>query len=99
MPRFEIITASEAKLKSASAKTAEVVQEYLVYIGRLGAGQAGRLLPSTGETVRAVRRRLGTAARMAGKDLVIKRAGDEIYFWVKERKRGTGRRGRPRKNP
>ena len=97
MPRFDVITTNEAKLKSATGKTADLIKEYLGYIEQLGAGKAGRLAPSPGETARAVQRRLGAAAKMGGKSLVIKRAGDEVLFWTKERGTGLRRRGRPRK--
>ena len=97
MPRFDVITTGEAKLKTATAKTADLIKEYRGYIEQLGAGKAGRLLPSLGETARAVRRRLGAAAKISGKSLVIKRAGDEVLFWAKERGTGLRRRGRPRK--
>ena len=52
MPKFEAIPLSEAKLKSATDKRAQITQEYLVYIEELQAGQAGRLQPAEGETVR-----------------------------------------------
>ena len=97
MPRFDGITTNEAKLKSASGKTADLIKEYLGYIEQLEAGKAGRLAPSPGETARAVQRRLGAAAKLGGKSLVIKRAGDEVLFWAKERGTGLRRRGRPRK--
>ncbi len=40
-----------------------------------------------------------TEAKVAGKDLTIKRVGDEIYFWAKSQSEGSSkRRGRrPRK--
>ena len=41
-----------------------------------------------------VRRRLTTAAKQMGKDLVTKRVGDEVYFWPKPPARRRGRRPR-----
>ena len=46
-------------------------------------GQAGRLLIADDEIVTIIRRRLVTTARLMGKELVIKRSGDELYFWLK----------------
>ena len=93
MPTFELMSQREAELKAATGRRAEITREYLGYVSQLEPGQAGCLRPSEGETVAAVRRRLGTAARLDGKELTIKRTGDSIYFWVKAR-----RRGRPRKS-
>ena len=85
MPRFELVPIDEATLKTATGKRAEVAREYLGYIDRLEEGQAGRLQASEGETTAAIRRRLGAAAKLAGKDLVIRRSNEEVYFWVQER--------------
>ena len=43
-----------------------------------------------------VRRRLGAAAKLAETKLVIKRVGEEVYFWVAEEapKRRASRRPR-----
>ena len=60
-------------------------------------GQAGRLVPGEGERVTTVRRRLGAAAKLSGKELVIKRVGEEVYFWSSEKASGQHSRGRPRK--
>jgi hypothetical protein len=101
VPKFDLVSKNEAVMKTASGKAGEAIREYLGYIAKLSdSGQAGRLQVMPSESARAVRRRLGTAAKLAGRSLVIKRAGDEIYFWVKTRgRRATGlRRGRPRKN-
>jgi hypothetical protein len=91
MPSFERVKLAEAKLRTVSGKRARIIQEYVAYIEQLGQGEAGKLQPSEGENVAAVRRRLGAAARGAGISLTIKRAGDEVYFWVE-------RRGRPKKS-
>ena len=52
------------------------------YIGQLEAGQAGKLIPDEGETTAAIRRRLGAAAELLGKSLVVNRLGDVVYFWA-----------------
>lgn len=99
MPRFQLMPVDEALMKASTGKRALINREYLGYIERLEAGQAGHLEVSAGETVGGIRRRLSAAAKAAGKDLTIKRAGDAIFFWVKGQEAGTAsrRRGRPRK--
>ena len=93
MPQLEVVSRSEAELKTTGTARAEVLREYLNFIEGLGSGEAGRLQAKEGETLRTVRRRLGDAGRLGGKDLVIKKDGQVIYFWLKS----TGKRGRPRK--
>ena len=96
MPTFEIVSQPDAELKTAVEKRAKILSEYLSFVEQLKAGQAGRLSASEGETIGAVRKRIGAAAKLAGKGLVIKRVGEEIFSWAKP---GTGkRRGRPRKS-
>ncbi len=98
MPKLDIVPIEEAKVKSASeGKRAQILQEYLGYIDQLKSGEAGRLVAGAGETTATVRRRIGAAASAAGKNLTIRRAGDEVYFWTAERRRsanGRRRRGR-----
>ncbi len=102
MPKLDIVSIEEARAKTASEsasvrKRAQILQEYLGYIDQLTKGQAGRLVAGAGETTATVRRRIGAAARAAGKNLTIRRAGDEVYFWAVERRRaanGRRRRGR-----
>ena len=97
MPNFEMVPLDEAVIKSATGKRAQIIKEYVGYIEQLKGGRAGRLQPSTGESVGAVRRRLGAAAKVTGKGLTIKRIGDEVYFWVHPRGKAAPRRsGRPR---
>ncbi len=98
MPKFALIPIEEAMMKSATGKRAQRAQEYLGYVEQLGEGQAGRLQAAEGESVGAVRRRLGAAAKLAGKNLTMKRVGDEVYFWVKKEAATKRRRGRPRKD-
>lgn len=97
MPTFEVISLQEAQLQSArSGKRGAITQEYERYIERLEPGKAGKLTIGEGETSAAIKRRLGAVAKLTGKTLVVKRVGDDIYFWQEETKR---RRGRPRKTP
>ena len=87
MPTFDQVPLQEAMLKTATGKTAQITREYLNYIEELTEGQAGRLQPGEGESVATVRRRLGVAAKLSGKDITIKRQGDEVYFWVQQEPR------------
>ncbi len=97
MPKFDIVSIEEVRVTSASeAKRAQILQEYRGYIDQLKSGQAGRLVAGAGETTATVRRRLGAAARAGRKNLTIKRAGDEVYFWSERRRAPNGRRRRGR---
>ena len=92
MPNLEIVSVQEAMTQTATGRRAKITQEYLGYIGKLQPGQAGMLKGSEEESATAIRRRLGSAAKLAGIDLTIKRKDDDVYFWLPPRKRG-----RPRK--
>ena len=97
MPKLDIVPMEEARGKTATESAsvrmrAQILQEYLGYIDQLKGGQAGRLVASAGETTATVRRRLGDAGRAGGKNITIRRAGDEVYFWVERRRSGNGRR-------
>ena len=87
MPTFDQVPLQEAKLKTATGKTAQITKQYLDFIEQLTEGQAGRLQPSEGESLATVRRRLGVAAKLSGKDITIKRQGNEVYFWVRQEQR------------
>ena len=95
MPKVETMSIDEAKAKSTTGKRAQILQEYLGYMEQLEQGKACKLTPGEGESVGMIRRRVGAAARASGKDVVIKRAGDEVYFWLKGKPRQ--RRGGSRK--
>ena len=87
MPTFDQVPLQEAMLKTATGKTAQITKEYLGYIEQLTEGQAGKLQPGEDESLATVRRRLGVAAKLSGKDIVIKRQGNEVYFWVQQEPR------------
>ena len=98
MPTFETVPLSDAEIRTATGKRAVQMQEYLGYVAQLEGGQAGKLQAAEGETAASVRRRLGAAAKLSGKDIVIKRAGEEIYFWLRDdTAKTTRRRGRARR--
>jgi len=83
MPDFEVVSLDQARLKTANGRQGKIVKQYSGYIERLVEGQAGRLKVAEDEIVTTIRRRLVTTARLMGKELVIKRSGDELYFWSK----------------
>ncbi len=89
MPTFDQVPLQEAMLKTATGKTAQITKEYLGYIEQLTEGQAGRLQPGEDESMATVRRRLGIAANISGKDITIKRQGNEVYFWVQQEPRDS----------
>ena len=96
MPKFELLPLSAAQAQSATGKRAQVNQEYLTYIEQLKAGEAGSLEAlGEGETLTAIRRRLTSAAKLAGKQLVVRRTPERVYFWLAKgndgRRRGRGR--------
>ncbi len=82
MPQFETVTLQEAKLKTTTGRTARYASQYIEYIQQLTDGQAGKLQATEDEKITTIRRRLTIAANLLGKELTIKRMGDEIYFWI-----------------
>ncbi len=101
MPTFDQVPLQEAILKTVTgkSKTAQITQEYLSYIEQLTEGQAGRLQPGESESVATLRRRLGVAAKLSGKDIIIKRQGNEVYFWVQQEPRPRRRLRRSQSAP
>jgi hypothetical protein len=93
MPKLDVVPISEAKIRTPGRSRAEALREYIEFIEQLGDDQACRIQPSPGETQRTTMRRLGDAGRLSDKNLVIKKDGEAIYFWVKP----PPKRGRPRK--
>ena len=81
MPTFESVPRSEAELQSASGPRAAFMREYIGYIERITAGEAGRLRAGPDESLAAIRRRLGAAAKYLGREITIKRTEDALYFW------------------
>ena len=94
MPHFHLVPLEEAeRLSATNSRRQQMLQEYASFVSRVGNGQAGKLTPSDSETPMAVRRRLTSAAKQLGKNIVSRREGDVVYFWIKP---ATRRRGRPR---
>ena len=96
MPKFEVISQTKAEMDSATGKRAEIMNEYLGYLNQLKDGEAGKLeVSDESESPTALRRRIGKAAEFAGKDIVIKRKDEAIYFWLGS---GARRQRRQRKS-
>ena len=82
MPTLELVSLRDAQLElSLSGKSGAIMRQYVDYITQLEPGRAGKLTPEAGETTASVRRRLGAAAQLLGKSLVVKRQGSVIFFW------------------
>ena len=96
MPNFDVVPLQEARLKTATGRRGQFLQQYADYIQQLPEGQAGKLQATEDEKVSSIRRRITVAADALGKKLTIKRMGDEIYFWAEtsqdEKPRRRGRR-------
>ena len=98
MPTLELVSLQEARLElSLTGKRGVMMRQYMDYIGQLGTSQAGKLIHDEGETTAAIRRRLGAAAELLGKSLVVNRLGDVVYFWEESSGSAPRRRGRRRK--
>ena len=76
MPTLELVSRQQAQLElSLSGKRGAMMRQYMEYINQLESDGAGRLTPDEGETTAALRRRLGTAAKLLGKNIVTARQG------------------------
>jgi hypothetical protein len=102
MPEFTTVSVTEAKLRTLSGRQKTFMNEYVDYIHQLHQGQAGKLRIREQENHATVSRRLVSATQALGINLIIKRSGENIYFWREERgeeqprsKRRYTRRGRP----
>jgi hypothetical protein len=102
MPEFTTVSVTEATLQTSSGRQKRYLHEYIDYITTLPKGQAGKLSTGEEEKHTTIRRRLGVAAKTLGIALIIKRSGNDLYFWREdggeEQPRTTRRytrRGRP----
>jgi hypothetical protein len=94
MPEFEIVD-----LRAAQSQ-GKYLSEYSAYIQQIPQGQAGKLRLLEQENPTTIRKRLGVAAQALGVTLVIKRSGQDLYFWIEQpvkpaaAERAQRRRGR-----
>ena len=91
MPKFDLLPMDPTVGAFANPKKAQIAKEYLSYIDQLKPGHMGKLRPTEGETLLAVRKRLGVAARLSKKPLEVKQMKGEVYFWLRSG-RNRGRR-------
>src|SRR5918996_5963009 len=84
MPEFAVISVQEAQLRTLSGRQAQYINQYAGYIQQLAPGQAGKLHVSEQEKPLTIRRRLVVAAQMLGINLIIKRSGQDVYFWQED---------------
>jgi hypothetical protein len=81
MPEFTTISVKEATLQTSSGRQKRYLREYIDYITTLPKDQAGKLSTGEEEKPTTIRRRLGVAAKTLGIPLIIKRSGNDVYFW------------------
>ena len=85
MPKFELIRKQEAvETANHSSKRGKILALYDFFINQLNEGKAGRLQPSQGETIQAIRRRLNAAAKLSGRKLTIRTVNEDVFFWIDE---------------
>jgi hypothetical protein len=81
MPEFTTVSLKEAKVQTTSGRQGRYLHEYIDYLTNLPKGQAGRLRIEAEEIPATIRRRLGVAAKTLGIPVIIKRSGNDVYFW------------------
>ena len=81
MPEFTTISVQEAQIRTIPGRRGTFINEYADYIHQLPKGQAGRLRGGESENPMAMRRRLAGAAKAMHIPLIIKRSGNDVYFW------------------
>lgn len=97
MPNFELVPLDEAEQNTKLVgKRGTIMREYIGYIEQLEEGHAGKLQGNEDETTAAIRRRLGAAAKYLGKELMVQRVEDQVYFW-EEGSPGAPKRRRRRR--
>jgi hypothetical protein len=95
MPEFTTVSVTEAKLQTTSGRQGRYLHEYIDYLTNLTKGQAGKLSVGEEEKHNTIRRRLGVAAKTLGIPLIIKRSGNDVYFW---RENGGGEQPRTKRS-
>ena len=95
MPEFTTVSVQEAQLRTIPGRQGQFIKEYADYIQQLSHGQAGKLSIGEDEKHTAIRRRLATTAKAMHINLIIKRSGNDLYFW---RERGTEEQPRTKRS-
>jgi hypothetical protein len=81
MPEFTTISVQEARTRTIPGRQGKFINEYADYIQHVPSGQAGKLTIGDEEKHPTVRRRLTVAAKAMNIPLIIKRSGNDVYFW------------------
>jgi hypothetical protein len=84
MPEFATVSLQEAQLRTIPGRQGKFLNEYADYIQQLPQGQAGKLTVGEQEKHPTVRRRLVTAAKALDIHIIIKRSGNDLYFWKED---------------
>src|SRR5918999_379746 len=99
MPEFTTVSMNEAQLRTIPGRQGKFINEYADYIQQLPTGQAGKLTIGEGEKHTAIRCRLVSTAKAMNIPLIVKRSGNNLYFWrenggedVRSKRRYTRRR-------
>jgi hypothetical protein len=95
MPEFTTVSVQEAQLRTIPGRQGKFINEYADYIQQVPQGQAGKLRIGEEEKHPTVRRRLVVAAKAMNIPLIIKRSGNDLYFW---RADGTEEQPRSRRS-
>ncbi len=95
MPRFEKLSRSEVQRIQSPGGRPELA-EYVAFLKRLAPGDWARVIKAPRESVRAVKRRLGAASRLLGKQLRYHEAGKKTELLFSVDRAGAGRRRRRR---
>jgi hypothetical protein len=81
MPEFTTVSVKEARMRTIPGRKGTFINEYADYIQQISAGQAGKLRLGESEKHATIRRRLSVAATAMDIPLIIKRSGNDVYFW------------------
>jgi hypothetical protein len=81
MPEFTTVSVKEAQMRTIPGRQGNFINEYADYIQQVPQGQAGKLRIGEEEKHPTVRHRLVVAAKALGIPVIIKRSGNDLYFW------------------
>jgi hypothetical protein len=94
MPEFATVSVQEAQLRTIPGRLGQFINQFADYIQQLPHGQAGKLSIGEDEKHTVIRRRLVTTAKAMNIPLIIKRSGNDLYFW---RENGTDEQPRTKR--
>ncbi len=92
MPEFTTVSVQEAMVRTIPGRQGSFLNQYITYIQQLPSGQAGKLHPVEREKPFTIRRWLARAAQTLGIPLIIKRCGEDVYFWREDEREEQPRR-------